>query len=363
MAIVKPKTKESEAYKTPDVPEDANRDLPKELEELFGESLPQQIEDEDVFDHLAKDKKDPEPEQTKEEVVESEPESEVQSDEQEQEQEELPEEEGEATEEVPESGDTDHETTEEISETTEEATEENLAEQLVSVQKANELLMAKINEGSYISAESEIAAPVETPSQVAQSQTQIPSRLVPVPNLQVSMDTITDEQFAEIQEDKDAFKSYIQNMFQQGVQSTHLQMNEAINQAMTVREQIGSFFKDDKNKDILPLHNKVKEEAYKLDASMPGASILEVLTKAGENVRTEYKPILDAMRIQKKEIIETKKEAAKEKGKPKVPQFAGTTGRREVAVTPKKMSAAEKDVLELFGEGTGAEEDSGKYVY
>lgn len=362
MAIVKPKTKieepkaeEPEAYKTPGVPEDANRNIPEELEDLFGESLPSETVKEDaVFDNLAKDTKESEPE------PEPEPEPEVKADEETAE--ELPEEKGETPEEVPESGDPDPETAEEEPEAGEETPEETTAEQLARSQEANRLLIAKINDGSYVSAEAEIAAPVETPAQVAQSQVQTPSRLTPVPNLQVSVEDLSDEQFVEIQEDKAAFKTYVQGMIQQGVQSTHLQMNEAINTAMTVREQIGSFFKDDKNKDIMPLHNKVKEEAYKLDAVMPEASVLQVLEKAGEIVREQYKEILDAMSIQKKEIIKTKTEAAKVRAKPKVPRFANTTGRREVAANPKKPSAAEVDMLEMFPDTGPADTDS-RYVY
>ena len=61
MAIVTPKTEKAESYKTPGVPEDAHRDIPEELEELFERSLPQEKVDEPVFDKLAKDP-DEEPE-------------------------------------------------------------------------------------------------------------------------------------------------------------------------------------------------------------------------------------------------------------------------------------------------------------
>ena len=347
MAIVKSKAEESRDFTAP---ENQAEVVEADMNELFGENLPAEEADTSGITELIGDEDKPKPE--------SEPEAQSN----EQESEELSKEEGEEAEEVPESGDTDSETTEETAETPEETPEETPDDRIEKLLKANELLMAKINDGSYISAEVEIAAPVETPSQVAQSQVQVPSRLVPVPDLKVTIEGITEEKFAEIQQDKDVFNSYIQDAVQRGVQSTHLQMNAAINQAMTVREQIGAFFKDPKNKDIMPLHNKVREEAFKLDASMPEASILEVLNKAGENIRTEYKPILDAMSIQKKEIIKTKKEAATESAKPKVPRFANTTGRREVAVSPKEMSAAEKDMLEMYGEST-EEADSGQFVF
>lgn len=354
MPVAKPKSEESEPYKTPGVPEDVNRNIPEELEELFGESLPQESLDDSVFDNLAKEREEPK--------LELEPEPEVKIDEESSE--ELPEEEGKKTEEVTESRDTNTEAIEKESETPEEIVEETPDDQLKKAQRANALLIAKINDGYYSPAEAEI--PTQSVPQQTQEQPiiQTPSKMVPVPDFKVTVEGITEDKFQEIQTDKEAFNDYIQDAVQRGVQSVQLQTVEIVQQSNFVNQQIAAFAKDPKNADILPLIKRVTTEAQKLDASMPEASIQEVLAKAADKVRNEFAEILTLTEVQKKEILKTKKEAAKIKAKPQIPKFAKGTGAREVAVTPEKISAAEQNVLDEVSElFDGSMETDSRYVY
>ena len=345
-------------------PDDYDTKIQDEIEDVFGDpeaiaarqkkAAKEASEENPLAEELSKkDNKDPlgtkaiaetepDPEPEVEEDVED-PKPEV----------ETPEEEGEEAAPDSEPGDGDSQGAEEDEEAPEEAAEKPDPAQarIAELETAHLKLLEKINSGAFIEPQAPIPAEIEkeTPVQKAQAQTQIPSRMTAVPDLTISIDPITDEMFQEIQSDPRAFDNYMKDRDQRVVQSTRLQMVDTFNSMQTLRDQINEFAKSPENVDIKPLINIVVKEATRLDASMPEATVPEVLAAAGNAVRANYKDILTVTTAQRKEIHETKKAAAKQTAKPTVPRFARPTARREVAATPTEASQQEKEILETFG--------------
>ncbi len=212
----------------------------------------------------------------------------------------------------------------------EEEEEEELTteEALAKAQEQIQALLATINNGAVVELPEgieETLAPTVDPKVVAEQAAAAEAEKLA---MEKNAYDISDEEFTEILEDKGKFTNFLKGREHAIFRAALSQQSDAINKTMNMRMDVGQFFQEEKNKDILPLRELVMKTAITIEDRHPDWSTTEKMEASATAVRKQH---AKALAMASKGSART--------AKPKPGKFAQTAPSRRAAPTATPTTA------------------------